>query len=191
MVQWPDIFASPMHTRKTFCRFCHANCAIEVDIDGDRAVAVRGDVSDPLFGGYTCMKGRELPAQANHPERLRSSQRRLPDGAFAAISSGDALDEIAGRLAAIRDRHGPRAIATYCGTYGFMNSAALPVALGFHQGLGRPGFYTSITIDQPAKVYLGSRVGAWLGGPQPFSRADVSMMIGNNPPPPPPPPPRR
>ena len=170
-----------MHTRKTFCRFCHANCAIEVDIEGDRAVAVRGDVSDPLFGGYTCMKGRELPAQANHPERLRSSQRRLPDGAFAAISSGDALDEIAGRLAAIRDRHGPRAIATYCGTYGFMNSAALPVALGFHQGLGSPSFYTSITIDQPAKVYLGSRVGAWLGGPQPFSRADVSMMIGNNP----------
>jgi anaerobic selenocysteine-containing dehydrogenase len=170
-----------MHTRKTFCRFCHANCAIEVDIDGDRAVAVRGDVSDPLFGGYTCMKGRELPAQANHPERLRSSQRRLPDGAFAAISSGDALDEIAGRLAAIRDRHGPRAIATYCGTYGFMNSAALPVALGFHHGLGSPSFYTSITIDQPAKVYLGSRVGAWLGGPQPFSRADVSMMIGNNP----------
>ena len=170
-----------MHTRKTFCRFCHANCAIEVDIAGDRAVAVRGDVSDPLFGGYTCMKGRELPAQANHPERLRSSQRRLPDGAFAAISSGDALDEIAGRLAAIRDRHGPRAIATYCGTYGFMNSAALPVALGFHHGLGSPSFYTSITIDQPAKVYLGSRVGAWLGGPQPFSRADVSMMIGNNP----------
>ena len=66
-----------MHTRKTFCRFCHANCAIEVDIEGERAVAVRGDVSDPLFGGYTCMKGRELPAQANHPERLRSSRRRL------------------------------------------------------------------------------------------------------------------
>ena len=170
-----------MYTRKTFCRFCHANCAIEVDIEGERAVAVRGDVSDPLFGGYTCMKGRELPAQANHPERLRSSRRKLPDGSFVPISSGDALDEIAGRLAAIRARHGPRSIATYCGTYGFMNSAALPVALGFHQGLGSPSFYTSITIDQPAKVYLGSRVGTWLGGPQPFSRADVSMMIGNNP----------
>ena len=39
-----------MHTRKTFCRFCHANCAIEVDIEGERAVAVRGDVSDPQHG---------------------------------------------------------------------------------------------------------------------------------------------
>jgi anaerobic selenocysteine-containing dehydrogenase len=170
-----------MHTRKTFCRFCHANCAIEVDIDADRAVAVRGDVSDPLFGGYTCMKGRELPAQANHRERLRNALRRLADGSFTVLPSSVALDEIAARLSAIRDAHGPRSIATYCGTYGFMNSAALPVALGFHQGLGSPSFYTSITIDQPAKVYLGSRVGTWLGGPQPFSSADVSMLIGNNP----------
>lgn len=170
-----------MQTRKTFCRFCHANCAIEVDIEGDRAVAVRGDRSDPLFGGYTCMKGRELPAQANHPDRLLRSQRRTADGSFVAISSREALDEIAERFSAIRERHGARAIASYCGTYGFMSSAALPVAAGFHQGIGSPSFYTSITIDQPAKVYLGSRVGTWLGGPQPFSQADVTMMIGNNP----------
>ena len=62
-----------------------------------------------------------------------------------------------------------------------MNSAALPVAAGFHAGIGSPNLYTSITIDQPAKVYLWSRVGAWMGGPQAFSQSDVSMMIGNNP----------
>jgi anaerobic selenocysteine-containing dehydrogenase len=55
------------------------------------------------------------------------------------------------------------------------------VAAGFHQGLGSPSFYTSVTIDQPAKVYLAARTGAWLGGPQPFSTADVVMMLGNNP----------
>ena len=170
-----------MQTKKSFCRFCHANCAIEVDIEDGRAVAIRGDTANALFGGYTCMKGRELPAQANHPDRLRSSRKRVAPGAFVDIGSQQALDEIAARLAAIRDRHGPRAIATYCGTYGFMNSAALPVAAGFHQGLGSPSFYTSVTIDQPAKVYLGSRVGTWLGGPQAFSSADVVMMIGNNP----------
>jgi len=170
-----------METRKTFCRFCHANCAIEVDIDAGRAVAIRGDTSDPMFGGYTCMKGRELPAQTHHPERLTTSRKRIGPGQFTDIAIGRALDEIADTLATIRDRHGPRAIATYCGTYGFMNSAALPVAAGFHQGLGSPSFYTSVTIDQPAKVYLASRVGTWLGGPQPFSAADVSMMIGNNP----------
>lgn len=170
-----------MPTAKSFCRFCHANCAIEVDLEAGRAVAVRGDVANPLFGGYTCMKGRELPAQTYDPQRLLHSLKRDAAGHFAPIGAEQALDEIAAQLAALRERHGPRAIATYCGTYGFMNSAALAVAGGFHQGIGSPNFYTSVTIDQPAKVYIWSRVGAWLGGPQAFSQADVVMMIGNNP----------
>jgi anaerobic selenocysteine-containing dehydrogenase len=155
-----------MPVAKSFCRFCHANCAIEVELVDGRAVAVRGDVTDPLFGGYTCMKGRELPAQTYHPQRLLSSLRRTAEGGFTPLASEQALDEIAARLASIRERCGPRAIATYCGTYGFMNSAALPVAAGFHAGIGSPNLFTSITIDQPAKVYLWSRVGAWLGGPR-------------------------
>ena len=142
---------------------------------------MRGDTADPLFGGYTCMKGRELPAQTYHPQRLLSSRKRAHDGGFVPIGSEAALDEIADKLAAIKEQYGARAIATYCGTYGFMNSAALPVAAGFHAGIGSPNLYTSITIDQPAKVYLWSRVGAWMGGPQAFSQSDVSMMIGNNP----------
>ncbi len=170
-----------MVVAKSFCRFCHANCAIEVEIIDGRAVAVRGDAADPLYGGYTCMKGRELPAQTYHPQRLLTSLKRDVTGAYVPISSEQALDEIAARLRAIRDAHGARAIATYCGTYGFMNSAALPVAAGFHAGIGSPNLYTSITIDQPAKVYLWSRVGAWLGGTQAFSQSDVSMLIGNNP----------
>ena len=172
---------SLMPTVKSFCRFCHANCAIEVDLEEGRAVAVRGDVTNPLYGGYTCMKGRELPAQTYHPQRLLQSLRRDAAGQFAPIGSEQALDEIAAQLSVLRARHGPRSIATYCGTYGFMNSAALAIAGGFHQGIGSPNLYTSITIDQPAKVYTWSRVGAWLGGPQPFSQADVVMMIGNNP----------
>jgi len=152
-----------MPTVKSFCRFCHANCAIEVDLEDGRAVAVRGDVTNPLYGGYTCMKGRELPAQTYHPQRLLQSLRRDAAGQFAPIGSEQALDEIAAQLSALRARHGPRSIATYCGTYGFMNSAALAIAGGFHQGIGSPNLYTSITIDQPAKVYTWSRVGAWLG----------------------------
>ena len=56
-----------MQTKKSFCRFCHANCAIEVDIEDGRAVAIRGDTANALFGGYTCMKGRELPVTTLPP----------------------------------------------------------------------------------------------------------------------------
>jgi len=38
----------------SFCRFCHAACPVLVDIeDGDRIVVIRGDLSDPLFQGFT------------------------------------------------------------------------------------------------------------------------------------------
>lgn len=51
-----------IETRDSFCRLCHAACPIEVDVeDGIKAVAICGDKNDPLFEGYTCIKGRQLP----------------------------------------------------------------------------------------------------------------------------------
>lgn len=168
-------------THKTFCRFCHANCAIEVDVDGTRPIAVRGDASDPVYGGYTCIKGRQLAEAHTRPNRLLSPLAKDEAGTFRPIGSSAALDAIAARLRSIIDDYGPRAVATYNGTYAFQNSGALALAQAFHKGLGSTSFYTSVTIDQPAKVYTWARVGAWGGGTHCFSDADVSLMIGNNP----------
>lgn len=167
-------------THKSFCRFCHASCAIEVDVADGRVVKVRGDRDNSMFRGYTCIKGRELPAQHNHPDRLRSSLRRKGDE-FEKISSEQALDEIAERLRAIIDKHGPRAVAVYCGTGAYQCATGLNVAKAWMKGLGSPSFYSSVTIDQPAKVIISTQIGMWQGGVQSFASADVVMMIGNNP----------
>ena len=170
-----------VETKKSFCRFCHAFCAIEVDVEDNRVVAVRGDNEDPIYGGYTCVKGRHLPDQHNHPDRLRSSLKRMPDGSFQPISSEQAMDEIAERLTAIIGESGPRSVATYNGTYAFCNAITLQVTRAWHAGVKSPSYYTSVTIDQPAKAIAASRHGAWLGGTQGFDSADVAMLVGNNP----------
>lgn len=169
-----------IETKRTFCRFCHANCAMLADVADGRVVAVRGDQQDPVFGGYTCIKGRQLADAHNAPERLRQSQKRI-DGVFAPIASEQALDEIALRLREIIDRHGPDAVAIYAGSYAFQNSAAVIGCMSFAQGLGSKHYYTSVTLDQPAKVYTGLRYGSWAGGLQSFGTADVALFIGNNP----------
>ena len=46
---------------KTICRICGAYCPIELEIQDGRPVRVIGDSSYPLYGGYTCVKGRALP----------------------------------------------------------------------------------------------------------------------------------
>lgn len=172
-------------TTRSFCRFCHAACPIEVDVGtddtgNDTVHAVRGDAADPLFGAYTCIKGRHLGDQHHHPDRLRTALRRRPGGGFDEIATGDALDEIAARLAGILDDGDGRAVASYCGTATFQNAAAHPVARAFHAAIASPSMYTSITIDQPAKLVTPLRLGTWAAGPQPWSTADVSLVVGTN-----------
>ena len=170
-----------VETKKSFCRFCHAFCPIEVDVEDNKVIEIRGDTSNPIYGGYTCIKGRHLPDQHNHADRIRTSLKRMPDGSFQPISSEQALDEIAARLSAIVEEHGPRSVATYNGTYAFCNAITLSVSRAWHKGVKSPSYYTSVTIDQPAKAIAASRHGTWMGGSHGFDTADVAMLIGNNP----------
>ena len=83
-----------VQTHKTFCRFCHANCAMEVDVEDGKVLAVRGDPEDPEYGGYTCMKGRELPDSHNAGHRLIHSRIRGEDGEFRSVPMDEALTHI-------------------------------------------------------------------------------------------------
>ncbi|MFW0756307.1 molybdopterin-containing oxidoreductase family protein [Pseudomonas sp. H11T01] len=171
-----------MVTQKSFCRLCHSHCATEVDVVDGKLVAVRGNHEDPISGGYTCVKGRQGVAHAYHPDRLTSSMKRGKDGSYTPISSQVALDEIHESLARILDKYGPRSIATYNGAHGFSICGAWDSAHAFHAAIGSPSYYSSATVDQPAKFGIApSRTGIWEAGLQEFAGSDVGMYFGNNP----------
>lgn len=155
---------------------------MEIDIeDGSRIVAVRADRDDPLFKGYSCIKGRQLADQFHSPSRLRFPLRKNPSGVFDPISSSDALDEIAQKLEHVISEHGPRSVATYIGTGAYQNSVGVAVASSWHKGFSSPSFYTSLTIDQPAHRSSLLRLGSWEAGWQNFSDSDVLLAVGYNP----------
>ncbi|MGI9287780.1 MAG: molybdopterin-containing oxidoreductase family protein [Pseudomonadales bacterium] len=172
-----------MATRKvkTYCRFCHAYCPMVATAEDNRLVGIAPDPDNEIYGGYTCVKGRQLIEQIYHPERLQQPLKRQADGSFAAIGSQQAFDEIADKLKAILAAHGPRSIASYNGTYSFQNSASHAVARAWHQAIGSPSYYSSITIDQPAKVAIApARMGWWDAGNHMWNDSDVALIIGNN-----------
>lgn len=170
-----------LKTVKTYCRFCHAYCPMEATVEDNKLIALEPDTSNEIYGGYTCIKGRQLIEQINHPTRLQESQKKQADGTFTAIGSEVAMDEIATQLQAILEKYGPRSIASYNGTYSYQNSAAHDVARAFHSAIDSPSYYTSVTIDQPAKVAIGpTRMGWWNGGSHMWNDSDVSLIIGNN-----------
>ena len=172
-----------IETKKSFCRFCHVFCGVEVDIDDGRVVGIRGDRENAVSQGYTCQKGRAEAERLYHPDRLLASQKRADDG-WRDIGSTQALDEIGARLRAIVDAHGPGSIAVYVGDGGHRTSAADPSFVRkWLDALGSPGLYTSYTVDSPSLSVAANRL---FGAPLPLgvfdiANADVAMFIATNP----------
>ena len=168
-------------TRPAICRLCPAFCPILVTIEDGRAVRVVGDPEAPLYGGYTCPKGRALPELHAHPGRLLHSLKRGGDGAFAPIASADAIAEIAARVRAIVAESGPRAVALYVGTNSLPYPASPAFATAWLRALGSRMFFTSNTIDQPGKQIAAALHGAWHAGAQDFATAGTWLVVGQNP----------
>ena len=168
-------------TKVSFCRFCHAFCGIKVDVEDGRVVKVIGDVENPMYHGFTCVKGRALPEQHNHPDRLLHTMKRQPDGAYEPVAVGDAMDEIAARLSDIIRESGPRSVALYAGTFSFHYPLGNEMGRAFMKAIGSNMRFSSGSIDQPGKGIARALHGTWSAGPQPFSEADTWILVGANP----------
>ena len=179
MVKEPKAAKAP-DEHYAICRFCHAFCGIKVTVENGRAVKIIGDRENPLYHGYTCVKGRQLPAQHYNPERLLQPQKRSAGG-HVPIASAAALDEIAERLTELIDHHGPRSVATYAATYAFPYPAGGAMANAFMDALGSPMRFVSGSIDQPGKPVAVALHGRWHAGPQAFADSDAWMLVGANP----------
>ena len=150
------------------------------EVSDGKVLSVKPDTDNEMYGGYTCIKGRQLVEQMYQPQRLTACKIKNSSGEFEDITSEKALDQIAERVSKLVEEHGPRAIATYNGTVAFQNSGQLVYSREWHNALKSPSYYTSVTIDQPAKVFVGSRMGYWTAGSHFFHDSDVTMIIGNN-----------
>ena len=79
-----------VHT--AICRFCHAFCGVKVTVENGKAVRVIGDKDNPLYFGYSCVKGCQLPRQHAHPDRVIHPQKRGENG-HRRITSNLVLDD--------------------------------------------------------------------------------------------------
>ena len=168
-------------TTPGICRICSAHCGVLATVVDGRLVKVTGDPDNPMFKGYTCIKGRSLPEIHNNPQRLLQSRKRQPDGSYLPIESQRAMDEIADSLTELLARHGPRSVALYLGTNGLPYPASALTANAFIRAIGSPMFFTANTIDQPGKQIALAAHGHWLGGDINFHDADSWLLLGTNP----------
>lgn len=104
---------------------CSLAVTVEDTADGPRIVDVDAGPANPATDGWICAKVKRHASRVYAPERVRRPLVRVgPKGAgeFREATWAEALDLIAGRMAAALDRRGGDAIAAY--TY---NSSAARV----------------------------------------------------------------
>ncbi|MBT8078444.1 MAG: molybdopterin-dependent oxidoreductase, partial [Gammaproteobacteria bacterium] len=168
-------------TEHALCRFCHAFCPMVVHFEDDRIVRLIGDKHNPVYHGYSCIKGRNFHEFHYSPDRVRHPLKRTADGKRQTVPASQAFDEIAARLADIIDKHGPRSVAMYTGTFSHFCVGGVMTRHAFMEAIGSPMHFTNATIDQPGKPIAMALHGRWGAGPQAFAESDVCMLVGANP----------
>jgi len=162
-----------------YCPLCEAHCGLEVDLEGGRALAVRGAVSDPDTHGFVCPKGAALAEVHNHPERLRTPLLRAADGRQRAVGWAEALGFIAERLEAVRERHGAQAVAVHVGRAG-VDADFTDFARLFCFQFGSPNFSHAGSHCFMSKRMANVLTYGTLTVPD-YRRSDCMLLWGYNP----------
>ncbi|WP_327743499.1 molybdopterin-dependent oxidoreductase [Streptomyces europaeiscabiei] len=148
--------ATSRTTHQTSCNLCEAICGIEVTVEGDRVVAIRGDQRDPLSRGHVCPKSVAMADIYHDPDRLRQPMRRRGTD-WEPIQWDEAI-ELAGKaLATISRAHGAKAVAAYFGNPTVHSLGGMTHGLTFAHMLGTPNVFSATSMDQ-----LPHHVASWL-----------------------------
>ncbi|MCB2078603.1 MAG: molybdopterin-dependent oxidoreductase, partial [Novosphingobium sp.] len=110
--------AAAIETKRGTCPICGVGCYVEAKIAGNKAISIRPDRT----AGFPadCPRAGQAIDYHDHRERLNYPLKRVGkrgEGKWERISWDQALDEIAEKLAAIREKHGPEAVQTMGGSY--------------------------------------------------------------------------
>jgi formate dehydrogenase major subunit len=196
-VRPPAGWSRPEKTVASLCPYCGVGCQTTYEVRDNRVLRVLGR-DGPSNLGRLCVKGRFGFDYVHHPQRLTvplirraevpKDARALVDpadplSAFREATWEEALDLAAGRLRAIRDEHGPGAMAGYGSAKGSNEEAYL------FQKLVRTGFRTN-NVDHCTRLCHASSVAALMEGlnsgavsnqVSDVRYADVLFVIGANP----------
>jgi len=166
---------------KGICRFCHAFCALDVHIKDGKVTHLIGDKNNPVYQGYSCIKGRNFHEWHYSGSRITSPMRRNDSGQLEEISLNEAYTDVADKLQSILAEHGPRSVAMYSGTFSHFCVAGVMTRHAFMDAIGSPMRFSNATIDQPGKPIAMALHRRWGAGPQAFADSDVCMIVGANP----------
>ncbi|HVM40802.1 MAG TPA: molybdopterin-dependent oxidoreductase [Acidimicrobiia bacterium] len=169
-------------TEYVTCPLCEATCGLELALEGDTVVRIRGDRDDVFSHGFLCPKGTTLGHLQDDPDRLRTPLVRR-DGELVPATWDEAFEEVERRLAEVREQHGDHAVALYAGNPTVHTLAGTLLLRPLLLALRTRNLFSASTVDQmPKHVSSGFMFGDPLTIPVPdLDRTDHLLILGANP----------
>lgn len=173
--------ASVVHSA---CRFCRAECGLLVRVRNDRIEGIEGDPDHPTSRGALCVKAQAIPELVEDPDRLRTPLKRVGErggGRWAPVTWNEALDEIAARLLALRERHGAESVAAYRGIAN-SNIPQMPYFMRLLNAFGTPNLTSTFCVCVgPKAISAMHTYGRNLWPIGDYKRAHCIVLFGSNP----------
>jgi anaerobic selenocysteine-containing dehydrogenase len=140
---------------KTGCVLCAQNCGLEVEVEDNRIVKVKGDKDNPRSQGYVCRKGLNIAYHQHHADRLKYPLKRT-DAGFVRISWEQAVEEISSKLKDIVDKNGGRSFA-YMGGGGQGCHFEAASGVTFMKALGSRYHYNALAQELTGQFWASGR----------------------------------
>ena len=172
-----------MATVATVCGYCGVGCGMDLHVAGGVVTKATGRADHPANRGRLCTKGNTTADMLRAGGRLDKALHRPQRGAEAEpIAVDTAIADVAARLSAIRDEHGPDAIALYVS--GQMTTEAQYLANKLAKGYLRTQWIESNSRLCMASAGTGYKQSLGSDGPpgsyDDLDTADLFLVLGAN-----------
>ena len=166
-----------MGSIRTTCAYCGVGCGITAKVTGERSVEIAGDSEHPANYGALCSKGTHLGETVGLEGRLLQ-----PMIGNEVVSWHRATANVAGRMKACIEKHGPDSVAFYV-------SGQLLTEDYYVANKLMKGFIGSGNIDTNSRLCMASAVAAHnraFGEDivpctyEDLDHADVILLVGSN-----------
>jgi thiosulfate reductase/polysulfide reductase chain A len=177
-------YAQEVKSVYQICEGCFWRCGIVAHAVGNRVYKVEGYEANPKSRGMLCPRGQGAPQTTYDPDRLKRPLIRVEgsergEGRYRVATWEEALDYVAQKMLAIKERYGPEAIAFFGhGTGDSWFVDFLPAAWG-SPNAAKPSVAICTAPRETASQWVFGRP---IGGHEPidWENARYIVLIGHH-----------
>jgi len=172
----------PKTTKYRTCHLCEAMCGLEIEVENNEVISIKGHKEDIYSLGHICPKGTALKDLHNDPNRLKQPIKKTATG-WETISWKEAFDTVEKEFKKIRKKYGNDAIGTYTGNPTVHNTGTAITLYDTINALNPRNRFASHSLDS-VPVFLVNQMmfGHAMMAPVPdIDDLDYMLIIGANP----------